>query len=150
MVAVLNLDGELIGINSAIASTSGVFQGVGFAIPVNRVKWIVSELRTNGKVRRATMGVTVAPLKPNIAEQLDLPVRSGAYVSRLRDGFPADKAGVKTGDVILKLADQAVQSPLDLNSIVEQLPIGQPQSLVILRGGARIEMSITLQAKSER
>jgi len=147
--ALLNLDGELIGINSAIASTSGVFEGVGFAIPVSRVKWIISELRENGKVRRATMGVRVAPLPAEIAEQLDLPIRSGAFVVGLRDGYPAESAGLKKGDVILKLADQTVQSPQDLNAIVEQLPIEQPQSLTILREGKRVDMTITLQAKRE-
>jgi serine protease Do len=147
--ALLNLDGELIGINSAIASTSGVFEGVGFAIPVNRVKWIISELREHGKVRRATMGVRVAPIPAEVAEQLDLPIRSGALVVGLRDGYPAENAGIKKGDVILKLAGQTVQSPLDLNAIVEQLPIEQPQPLVILREGSRIDMSVRLQAKRD-
>ena len=147
--ALLNLDGELIGINTAIASTSGVFQGVGFAIPVNRVQWIISELKANGKVRRATMGVRVAPLPPDVAEQLELPARSGALIIGLRDGYPAEKAGIKKGDVILKLANQSVQSPLDLNAIVEQLPIEKPQSVEIMRDGERYELSISLQAKRE-
>ncbi len=147
--ALLNLDGELIGINSAIASTSGVFEGVGFAIPVSRVKWIISELRAHGKVRRATMGVRVASLPAEVAEQLDLPIRSGALIVGLRDGYPAENAGLKKGDVILKLADQTVQSHLDLNSIVEQLPIEQPQSLVIMREGKRVDMTISLQAKPQ-
>ena len=95
------------------------------------------------------MGVTVAPLPAEIAEQLDMPPRSGALVVGLRDGYPAAKAGVKYGDVILKLADQTVQSHLDLNTIVEQLPIEQPQPLVIMREGKRIELSISLQAKRE-
>jgi serine protease Do len=147
--ALLNLDGELIGINSAIASTSGVFEGVGFAIPVNRVKWIISELRANGRVRRATMGATVASLPAEVAEQLELPVRSGALVVSLRADSPAEKAGLKKGDVILKLADQTVRSHLDLNAIVEQLPVEQPQSLDIMREGKRIELTISLKAKRE-
>ncbi len=148
--ALLNLDGELVGINSAIASTSGVFEGVGFAIPINRVKWITSELRANGKVRRATMGVRAHPLPPEIAEQLDLPIRSGALVVGLRDGFPAEKAGIFKGDVIVKLADQSVQSPVELNAIVEQLPIDQALSVIVLRGGKRVELTISLQAKREQ
>ncbi|MDZ4851975.1 MAG: trypsin-like peptidase domain-containing protein [Pirellulaceae bacterium] len=147
--ALVNLDGELVGINTAIASTSGVFEGVGFAIPINRVKWIVSELRTNGKVRRAMMGAEVAKLPPEIAEQLDLPIQGGALVVRIRDGYPAEKAGLKKGDVVIRIADQAVQSQIDLNAIVEQLPVGQPQSIIVLREGERVEMSISLQAKRE-
>ena len=147
--ALLNLDGELIGINTAIASTSGLFQGVGFAIPVNRVKWITSELRDKGKVRRAMMGIEVAKLPVEIAEQLELPIHGGALVVRLRDGYPAEKAVIKKGDVILKLADQSVHSHLDLNAIVEQLPVDQPQTVVILREGERIELSISLQARRE-
>ncbi len=148
--ALLNLDGELVGINTAIASTSGVFEGVGFAIPINRVKWITSELIANGKVRRAAMGATVASIPIEIAEQLDLPIRGGAFVVKLRDGFPAEKAGIMKYDIIIKLADQSVQSQLDLNAIVEQLPIDQPQSVVVLREGKRVELTITLQAKREQ
>jgi len=148
--ALLNLDGELVGINTAIASTSGVFEGVGFAIPINRVKWITSELIANGKVRRAAMGVRAAPIPIEIAEQLDLPIRGGAFVVGLRDGFPAEKAGILKFDIIIKLADQSVQSPLDLNAIVEQLPVDQPQTVVVLREGKKIELTVTLQAKREQ
>jgi serine protease Do len=148
--ALVNLDGELVGINTAIASTSGEFQGVGFAIPVNRVRWITSELSTQGKVRRATMGVTTVPVPVEIAEQLELPIPAGALVIRLRDSFPAEQAGVLKGDVIVKFAEQTVKSPLDLNAIVEQLPIDQPLPLTVLREGQPVELSVTLQAKREQ
>jgi serine protease Do len=145
--ALLNLDGELVGINSAIASTSGEFQGVGFAIPINRVKWITSELRSNGKVRRAFLGLTSVPVPAEIAEQYDLPLPSAAFVLRIRDGFPAEQAGVQKNDIILKLADQTVKSPADLNGIVEQLPIGPSFPMIVLRDGEQLKLSITLQAK---
>jgi serine protease Do len=145
--ALVNLDGELVGINTVIASTSGEFQGVGFAIPSNRVQWISSELNSYGTVRRATMGVTTIPVPAEIAEQLDLAIPAGAIVIRIREGLPAEKAGLKKGDVIIKLADQNVKSPLDLNTIVEQLPFGQPFVLRVLREGEPVELTVTLQEK---
>ncbi len=145
--ALVSLDGELIGINSAIASTSGEFQGVGFAIPVNRVKWITSELQTNGKVRRAFLGLTSVQVPAEIAEQFDFPLPGGAFVVRIRDGFPAEQAGVQKNDIIVKLADQVVKSPADLNGIVEQLPIGPSFPMIVMRDGEQVKLSITLQAK---
>jgi serine protease Do len=147
--ALVDLNGELIGINTAIASTSGEFQGVGFAIPVDRVRWVISELNTHGSVRRATMGVATVPVPPETAEQLKMPFPSGAYVIRLKDGFPADLAGISKEDVIIEFAGQKVATPIDLNSIVEQSPIGQPLSVKVLRGDKPVELSITLQAKNE-
>ncbi len=145
--ALVNLDGELIGINSAIASTDGKFQGVGFAIPINRVKWITSELRSNGKVRRAFLGLTSVAIPAEVAEQYDLPLTGGAFVVRIRDGFPAEQAGVQKNDIIIKLADQIVKSPTDLNGIVEQLPIGPAFPMIVLRDGEQVKLTITLQAK---
>jgi serine protease Do len=145
--ALVNLDGELIGINSAIASTDGEFQGVGFAIPINRVKWITSELRTNGKVRRAFLGLTSVAIPAEVADQYDLPTTGGAFVVRIRDGFPAEQAGVQKNDIIIKLADQIVKSPTDLNGIVEQLPIGPAFSMIVRRDGEQVKLTITLQAK---
>ncbi len=109
--ALVDLDGELIGINTAIASTSGEFQGVGFAIPVDRVKWVTSELKAHGTVRRASMGVTTVPIPAELAEQLKMPFPSGAYVFRLKEDFPAERAGLKKEDIIVEFAGQKVGSP---------------------------------------
>jgi len=146
--ALVNLDGQLVGINTAIASSSGSYQGVGFAIPSNRVRWVTSELTTYSKVRRATMGITIAPLPVEIADQLDLPIRGGVIVVRMRSGQAAEKAGLKKGDVIVKLGDQVVRSPADLASIVEQLPIDQPQPVTILREAEQIVLDINLLEKT--
>ncbi len=81
--ALVNLDGKLVGINTAIASRSGFYQGIGFAIPVSRVKWIASELADTGKVRRSRIGLTTNRIPQAIADELKLPVRGGVYVSRL-------------------------------------------------------------------
>ncbi len=146
--ALANLDGELIAINTAIASDSGTFQGVGFAIPTSRVKWIVSELQSRGMVRRATLGVTTVEIPQQVAMQLNLPIRGGgAYVVRVRYDSPAAKAGLQSGDVILQIASQAVRSPNGLASIVEQSPIDEPQIIELIRNQKRMEVSVTLEAK---
>jgi len=145
--ALVSLDGELVGINTAISTMSGFDRGVGFAIPSNRVQWVTSELSKYSKVRRATMGITVAPLPQEIADQLDLPIRGGVIVLRMRTGQAASNANIQKGDVIVKLADQVVRSPADLASIVEQLPIDQPQSVLILRETKEMKLEITLKEK---
>jgi S1-C subfamily serine protease len=96
------------------------------------------------------MGITVAPLPEEIADQLDLPIRGGVIVVRLRAGQSAEAAGLQKGDVIVKLADQVVRSPADLASIVEQLPIDQPQTVTVLRETMPIELSINLLEKATR
>ena len=146
--ALANLDGELIGINTAIASGTGTFQGVGFAIPTSRVQWIVSELRERGSVRRATLGVTTVDIPARIASELDLPFRGGgAYVARVRSDSPAAKADIRVGDVLLQLSEQAVRNPQNLVSLVEQSPVDEPVTVQLIRDGRRVEVSVTLEAK---
>lgn len=148
--ALVNLDGELIGINTAISSTSGFFQGVGFAIPINRVKWVVSELKERGEVRRASLGIRIDPLPQVIADELKLPVRGGLYVTRVTPNKPAANAGLQVGDVVLELASQKVRSPADFATIVEQLSVGMPHPIVILRDGKRMELTVTpIQREAE-
>jgi serine protease Do len=144
------LDGELIGINTAIASGTGTFMGVGFAIPSKRVQWIVSELDSRGSVRRASLGVTTVELPQQIAVKLNLPIRNGgAYVVRVKSNSPADEAGLQSGDTILQVAEQAVHSPTELSSIIEQSPIGEPVAVQLIRNERRMELSVTLQERKD-
>ncbi|MFM8396296.1 MAG: S1C family serine protease, partial [Pirellula sp.] len=106
--AMIDLDGELVGINTAIMTTSGSFQGVGFAIPSSRVQWITRELSEFGKVRRAKVGMRVEPLTQVLADELKLPVRGGVVVTRINPDSPAQKAGLQIEDVILEIAQQRV------------------------------------------
>lgn len=131
--ALLDLNGELVGINTAIKSTSGQFQGVGFAIPVSRVQWIVKELVEHGKVRRAKLGVTVAVIPQNLAEELKIPVRGGVQITKIVLDSPANKAGMEIGDIVLELADQKIFTPEDFRSVVEQLPIDREYPIRFLR-----------------
>ena len=146
--ALANLDGELIGINTAIVSGTGSFQGVGFAIPTSRMQWIISELKARGKVRRAKMGITTIDLPQKIASQLNLPIRGGgAYVARVANNSPASRAGLQNGDVILQIADQPVRGPNGLAAIAEQSPIDQPIIVELIRNEKRLEISIELEAR---
>jgi serine protease Do len=139
----VNLDGEVVGINTAISTESGGNEGVGFAVPVNLARWVAEQLIHSGNVRRAYLGVLIQPVTQPLAEQFGLKNRHGAIVAEVLPGGPAAKAGVHTGDVILEFAGHEVQSPGELQGLVEQSPIGQRQSLVILRDGKRATLDFT-------
>lgn len=146
--ALANLDGQLVGINTAIASNTGVSSGVGFAIPSKRMKWIVSELETRGLVRRAALGVTTVEVPPQIARKLNLPVRNGgAYVARVRPDSPAAIGKIENGDTIFQVSEQMVHNPSELSSVIEQSPIGEPIVLHLIRNEKRMEVSVTLEER---
>jgi serine protease Do len=136
----VNLDGEVVGINTAISTESGGNQGVGFAVPVNLARWVAEQLIHSGSVRRAYLGVLIQPVTQPLAEQFGLKNRHGAIVSEILPDGPAAKAGVHTGDVILEFAGHEVKVPAELQGLVEQAPIGQRQSLVVLRNGKRVTL----------
>jgi len=141
--AMIDLDGQLVGINTAIMTTSGSFQGVGFAIPSSRGQWITRELSSFGKVRRAKVGMRVEPLTQSQADELKLPVRGGVSVTRITPDSPAQNAGLKIDDVILEIAKQRVFTPEDFRSVVEQLPADKPYPMTILRSSEKINLEIT-------
>jgi len=141
--ALIDLDGQLIGINTAIMTTSGAFQGVGFAIPSARVQWITRELSEFGKVRRAKVGMRVEPLTQALADELKLPVRGGVIVTRINPDSPAQKAGVQIEDVILEIAQQRVFTPEDFRSVVEQLPADKAYPISIIRSKDKQTLEIT-------
>jgi len=145
----VNLEGQVVGINTAIASMSGGYQGIGFAIPIDRAKWITQELLTHGKVRRASLGISIEELTPEAAVKLKLPARSGVFVRDVLPGSPADAAGIQVNDVIVEFAGQRTPGPRDLQDLVEQKPIGSQQAVKVMRGGASVSMSVTLQELKE-
>ena len=138
----VNLDGEVIGINTAIETRSGGYDGVGFAVPVSLAKWVGDQLAADGKVRRAYLGVKPDDVDSDIAKALDLPTSKGVIVSEVTKGSPAEQAGVKVQDVILKLHDRAVSNRQQLISVAERLNIGQSYPLVVLRDGKEVELNI--------
>ena len=142
----VNLEGQVVGINTAIASSSGGYQGIGFAIPINRAKWVVKDLLEHGAVRRAYLGIQIDELRPRAAQELNLAPRSGVYVRDVIPESPADAAGVRVNDVIVEFAGERVRGPRDLQDVVEQKPVDSTQELQIIREGNTIGMSVKLKA----
>ncbi len=137
----VNMDGQVIGINTAISSRTGSYAGVGFTIPINLAKWVGDQLVKSGEVHRAYMGVGIQPVNAAIATKLGVKPRSGVVVTQVQSGTPADKAGLQVGDVIESCAGVPVQSPQELQIAVERAEVGVPHQLVILRNGHEMKIN---------
>ena len=133
--ALVNLDGELIGMNSAIASRSGGNQGIGFAIPVNLVNRIVEDLQSDGRVTRAWLGVYVQPVDAAMAKTLGMDIAKGALVQRVIDGSPADDAKLKQLDVIIEFDGHEVENSRKLPILVSTQRPNEKKKLKVLRDG---------------
>jgi serine protease Do len=143
----VDLEGRVVGINTAISSRTGGFEGIGFAIPISRAMWIKTELQTYGKVRRALAGIRVSAIPYEVAQNLELPELSGVLVNSVVPGRPGDSAGILPGDVIMRFADQRVTSDVEFAEMVQQSPIDEPLSISVFRGGETLELTISLQEK---
>jgi len=141
----INLKGEVVGINTAISSSSGGFQGVGFAIPVNIAKWVSSQLVKDGQVHRAYLGVGIQKIDPSIASQLELQNYDGALVTDVQPDSPAAKAGLQPQDVIVEFGGTKVRQPQQLSAIVSRAPIGSKQPVEVLRNGKRVELTVNVK-----
>ena len=119
-----NIDGEVIGINSAIISQTGGSIGLGFAIPSNSAKKIINQLIEFGRTKRGWLGVQITPVTDDIAESLGLASNAGAFVSNLNPDGPAKKSGIQEGDVIIKFNNSLVESMTDLPKLVEESAVG--------------------------
>src|SRR3954452_30706 len=142
--ALVNTKGELVGINSQILSSNDGNIGIGFAIPSNMAKNVMEQLRTNGKVRRAQLGVTVQGVTPEMAESLGLKHSTGAIVSSVTDGSAADKAGVKRGDVIQSFNGLPVHDTNTLRNRVAEAGPGSSAEVVLLRDGSEKRLTVKL------
>ena len=136
----LNLDGEVIGINTAIFSGA---QGIGFAIPVDKVRRIVQELKSFGKVRPAWVGMNAMDLTPPVARQLGWERSDGVVVESVDQGSPAAKAGVKTGDVVADVGGSPVQDADEFQARLRGYPARAPMPLVLFRDGHMVEVTVT-------
>jgi serine protease Do len=131
----VNLDGDVVGINTAIYSQSGGYQGIGFAIPVNLAKNIMESLIKNGKVTRGWLGVSIQPVSREMADALGLKTGKGALIGDVLPGGPAEAAGLKRGDVILKLQGQDIRDANDLMNRIALIPPGTSVELTVFRDG---------------
>jgi serine protease Do len=141
----VNLDGEVIGINTAISSDTGGYQGVGFAISSNLAKWVSQQLISQGTVRRAYLGVGIEQVSNVLAKQFGVQTQHGVVVDDVQPNAPAAAAGLKSGDVILEFGGKPVNNPLDLQVAVEQSPIGTAQPLAVMRNGKRLVLEVTVR-----
>lgn len=140
----LNTRGEVVGINSAIASRTGGFQGVGFAIPIDLAKPIIRQLQASGKVIRGWLGVTIQPLTAELAKSFGLSTEKGALVASVNEDSPAARAGLKPGDVIVRFEGKPVDSPRVLPTLVANTDVGRNVDLGIIRDGAEQTVGITV------
>ncbi len=145
-----NTKGEVIGINTAIFSPTGGSVGIGFAIPAASASKIVAKLKENGRVERGWLGVEIQPVNNGIAEGLGLDKPEGAIVARVIPDGPADKAGVKSGDVILSVNGEEVTPKRGLPSLVAAVSPGEKAKFQVLRNGKEKEMSISLGTREEQ
>ena len=148
--ALVNTSGELIGINSQILSPSGGNIGIGFAIPSNMAKAVMDQLLKTGKVRRGMLGVTIQSIDADLASSLNLPAARGAIVTSVSPGGPAERAGVKRGDVITSVNNQAVADNNVLRNQIAGLAPGSTATLTLLRNGREQNVQVTLAELQDR
>lgn len=137
----LNLQGEVIGINTAVNSQA---QGIGFAIPSDTVKSVLDDLMKEGKVKRSWLGVEIQDVNQSIANYYELPNLEGVFVRNVVTGGPADKAGIKQGDIILSVNGTKVNSASELQDIISKLKPGDKVKLTIWRNIKKISCTVTL------
>jgi serine protease Do/serine protease DegQ len=149
--ALVNLRGELVGINSQILSGGGGSIGIGFAIPANMVGDVMAQLQAHGEVRRGLLGVATQDLTPDLATAFDIaPGRGGAVVVEVQRGSPADDAGLQPGDVITEINGRAVRRSRDLRNALGVLPVGEAVRLRVQRDGRERVVSARIRERSAR
>jgi len=139
----VNLHGEVIGINTAIATNTGTYSGIGFAIPINVAKWVTGQLIKKGQVERAYLGVGIKQVSPELAAKFGAKPGSGVLVTQVHPNTPAAEAGFEAGDVVVKFGDQEVNGPSQLQSFVERVPIDSKNAVEVLRDGKHVTLSVT-------
>jgi serine protease Do len=145
----VNLEGKVVGINTAIRSVSGGFQGVGLAITSNLAKNIVEQLIREGVVHRGYIGVSVGPLDPDAAARLGVAEQSGVSVSRVLNGTPAAKAGIQELDIITAVGGKPVSDGRELQRLIARLPLRQPVDVTIVRDGKTKKIPVIIEEQPE-
>lgn len=146
--ALVNLNGELIGINTAIASPTGVYAGYAFAIPSNIASKVIDDLRRFGVAQRAYLGIMVRNVDGAFAKEKGLKTNSGVYVDSLTANSAAEMAGIKRGDVIIKIEDNLIQSSPELLESVARHRPGDKMNLTVLRGSSEKPFTVTLKNRA--
>jgi serine protease Do len=145
----VNLQGEIVGINTAISSRGGGNDGIGFAVPSNMARWVSDQLLDGGKVRRAYLGVGIQPVDAALAGSLGIPPRGGVLVTDVMAGTPAAATGLNVGDVIIKFDGKPVANPTELQLVVEQSQFGSSVDVEINRDGKSMVLKYTPTERPE-
>jgi serine protease Do len=140
----LNIHGQVVGINSALYSRTGGYMGIGFAIPINMVKSIKEQLQNNGKVTRGYLGVGIQDVDEGLAESFGLDKSGGVLITDVQEDTPASKAGIKNQDIIVKLGDIELKDTQDLRNRIAQTTPGTDIVLHLMRDGKPIELQVTI------
>jgi serine protease Do len=147
----IDADGKVVGVNSAIYSRSGGSIGIGFAIPINLAMQVVEELRTKRRVVRGWLGVAMQDVTPELARSFGLPSEQGALISDIYRGGPAHRAGIRRGDVVVGFSGRPVKNSRELARWAAEIPIGNSVKIDILREGTRQTFEVTIaEAPVER
>jgi serine protease Do len=148
----INLDGEVIGINTAIASRSGGSQGIGFAVPSNNVKWVVDQLVAKDRVDRAWFGVVLTPITQSEAVRLRVRVKTGVIIDMVLPGSPCEEAGLLPDDVIIKFDGQPVKEVYQFQRLSERAEINREHTIDFIRDlkFKRVNVSAMLLPKDQR
>jgi len=147
--ALLTLDGKLIGINTAILTPVGGNIGIGFAVPINMARAVMEQLIEHGEVRRGRLGIMIQDLTPDLAQALGLPRSAGALVARVEEGTPAERAGIRSGDVVIAVNGRPVSSSRDLRNAIGLMRTGTKVELTILRDGKEETVTAVLDESQE-
>ncbi len=145
----VSLDGKVIGVNTAIRSNSGGWQGVGLAISSKIAREVVEKLRSDGAVRRGYLGVQVQQLEQDIASRLGVESKTGVVVARVLDGSPAAKADIRAGDIIVSVAGTSIKTPMDLQRCVVDHTPGKSAAVNVVRDGKAIDISVMIEAQPD-
>jgi serine protease Do len=147
--ALINGRGELVGINTAIFSQSGGYQGIGFAVPSNLARRVVDELQRFGEVRRGSVGyIEIAPVTSQIAAQLGAPDTSGVLVQRMRRDSAAYEAGMRPGDIIVAYGSTPITDGAQLSRLIQDARIGSTVTLTVWREGRRVDLRVPVRSES--
>jgi serine protease Do len=142
----LNLRGEVIGINTAIVATG---QGIGFAIPINLAKGVITQLKAGGEVTRGWLGVAIQDVNPEMADYYGIEGKKGVFVAEVFKGDPADAAGIKPKDIIVEVNGQKVDTTRQLTSLVANIPVGQSAKVKVIRDGQPKVFSVKVAKRDE-
>ena len=147
--ALVNIRGELVGINTAIFSQSGASHGIGFAIPINLALRIAEQILETGEVKRGFLGVSIQDISPSLAEAFGLDKKNGALINKVLKDSPADKAGLQPGDVVISIDGKKVRNANDVRNRIGLLPVGEKIQFKLLRDGKEFELVVLVEESTE-